>query len=105
MFQFAKNGLDDSFDVVTYLGCPESQNTVALVRQNTVANFIVFAMIVLTVLAAVDLNGNSSAMFGEVEEVASKRNLPPEMITVGIYFAQPIPELSLQLRSAVAKSA
>lgn len=57
------------------IAIPESQNAIALTGQPVGALLVMFDLIGLAVLGAVNFDNKLSGMGNEVEDVAAKRNL------------------------------
>ena len=79
------------------LASPEPQHSVSMSRQDPIPDSIVRRLDILTVLAAIDFDGDPPGVADEVEIVAAKRRLAAEVKASVTEPFQPRPEHDLRL--------
>ena len=71
--------------------------------KDAIAYLVTNAVSQFSKLATVKLNHQPRRVFDEIEDVTSKRRLPPEVETQGFQFTQFVPELALGIGGVSSK--
>ncbi|HEY1447569.1 MAG TPA: hypothetical protein VGF33_03465 [Caulobacteraceae bacterium] len=82
-----KDGFHHAVEVGVHIGIPEPEGAEAGAAEDIVAQEVVIGLNVITVLAAVDLNGEPFTEADEIEIEAFERRLAPEMEALGAEIA------------------
>jgi hypothetical protein len=82
--------IDDAFQALKHFAVPEAKDTIAMLANHFGALGIVVRCI--TVLAAVEFNGQLWMVAGEICNVPANLHLPPEMASFGFQQSQVLPQ-------------
>jgi len=99
------NGVEDGVDIVIDLVVPGAEDDEAFASQPGIAPGVPGGMVVQRVLSAIEFDDESWAKAGEVDDVATQRNLSPEFDALAPPGAQAGPEPDFMRRHVLSQGA
>lgn len=73
--------LQHGLEITSYLGIPKTQYTIALLLQPPLPRAIVPRRLAIAVVSAVDLDDETFCWAEKIDDIGTKRRLPPKMST------------------------
>jgi len=75
-------------EILVQLAIPDAKYLITMLLQYSIPSGVVRDMLLHVVLIAVKFHDQLVGMLDEIQNVTSKRNLPPEVISLPVQFAQ-----------------
>jgi hypothetical protein len=99
----AQDGFDHTVEVFTHFCIPKSENDIAFRFDGSVPPLIARHIVPTAVLITIEFDSHTPAVLGEIEEIATHRNLAAEMKAPRVQLSKLPPEQALHIASAAAQ--